>query len=180
VTAFLEAAWVRLRLELIARADGATGSYDADANAGKSEPESPGPRPAGQDIAHFERRWTKAHVAHRNRMAEAQTDGQKRNADAKLRASQRSMLLCRDCADPRAKVGGAIRCCVIGLLRSLMLGTKADPSMNPRTKEWRERIARDPRGDTHHGQRQVGRIYGISEATVRNYRRELRQGGRDK
>jgi hypothetical protein len=140
----LDQIWIRLRLEMLKLADGSTGSYDAD-NGGHTKPGSRAPKPAGDDIKHFEARWQRA-KAHR---------------------SKRAILLCRDCADPKARVGGAVRCCVIGYLRSYLL-TKPDPSKRRGTQEWRKAIARDSRPH-----RAVARSYGVKRNTVLACRAEF-------
>lgn len=149
----LDPIWQRLRLEMHLLADGSTGAYDAD-NGGHTKPGSRAPKPAGDDIKHFEARWERA----------------------KAHKSKRAILLCRDCADPKAKVGGAVRCCVIGYLRSYLL-PNTDPSKLRGTKEWREAMAVAPYPAVA-----VARMYGVSKRTVLEERRKfdavVQHGGR--
>lgn len=53
------------------------------------------------------------------------------------------------------------------LHRDLVL-PKQDPSLRPKTQEWRRKIAHDPRPS-----RTVGRIYGVSHTEVLRYRAEF-------
>lgn len=148
----LETIWRRLRLELAARAEGATGAYESQ--SGHQKPGSREPALGSGDLAHFDRRWRRC-----------VTD-----------SDRRRMLLCDDCRREDARPGGAVRCCVIGLLRSYLIVKKARRDEFGMTLDRRAEIAADPRS-IH----TVARAYGIGTKRVAKYREEngtVRKPGR--
>jgi hypothetical protein len=206
VITFLDHAWVRLRLEMLALAEGDISSYEfaspppgasslfhcrscgktlssARAFANHARRGSPCERSSPTTEKPKSRKSKGGAGSNPPRGQSDVTYFERRWAKAETDNDRKAILFCHRCRDTLAADGTRAITKPGGLVGCCMIGylrsrllTKPDPSQRKGTREWREAVANDSRPTTT-----VSRAYGIRKARVVECRREFgitRQAGR--